>query len=111
VDSGQRLAPSTVVECETFAAKISAACCVSRHLAREPSGGGRGSPVPELRACARCAIGAARAAELVRLGRRPKRFQRFSIQREAVQRAARDRLHRSGALYRDGIPTIDGAPE
>jgi hypothetical protein len=102
------LAPDDQVECLPFAAKIPARICVARHLAREPSGGGRGSPVPELALCARCATGAARAAELERIGYRPPKFRRFSIDRESRQRNARQRLHRSGALA--PIPTCDGLP-
>jgi len=40
-------------------------------------------------------------------GRFPKVF---DVNRDDRQRAARDRLHRAGALYRDGMPDIDRIP-
>jgi hypothetical protein len=102
--------PGDIVVCERFAARLSAARCVSRHYARQPSGGNfRGFPMWP--ACAGCSVGEARLVELRVAGFEPRRFpQVFNIDRDNVQRLARERLRRSAALHRDRIPNIDRPP-
>lgn len=95
--------PADRVACPPFSATLSASSCATRHAARTASGSGRGFPIHEV--CAACPLGRVRLNFLLREGWEPRKYQPFNIHRDAVQRAARERLRRSGAL--EPVPTLD----